>query len=129
MTRRPYVEALERCRRRVLRWALRMTGGRVARAAKLLALNRNAMYVLMRRHGVDPQEFRTLRGGALHREANALGEIAAAQSAGAFERRGVEVHVHALAAGELWRTTERGGVRRGNRLSPRLLLPSFRSLQ
>jgi transcriptional regulator of acetoin/glycerol metabolism len=53
-----YTEALERTRRRMLRWALRRTEGRVARAARLLALNRATMYVLMRRHGVAVDEFR-----------------------------------------------------------------------
>lgn len=56
-----YREALERCRRRMLRWGLRTCHGHVVLAAKKLGLDRTAMHVMLKRHGIDPSAFRTPR--------------------------------------------------------------------
>ena len=56
----PYHAALERCRQRMLRWALRKKRGNVQAAAAMLGLDRVAMHVMMKRHGIDPWAYRFL---------------------------------------------------------------------
>lgn len=47
-----YRAALDRCRRRLLRLALRKFGGNVREAAAYLGLDRTAFYVTAKRYGV-----------------------------------------------------------------------------
>lgn len=53
-----YRDALDRCRRRMLRLAMRKFEGNVRCAAAYLALDRTSMHVMLRRYRVDRLEFR-----------------------------------------------------------------------
>jgi two-component system response regulator HydG len=54
----PYEEARNRFERDYLVQALRAHGGAVTRAAEAMGLHRNSIYHLLRKHGIEPTEFR-----------------------------------------------------------------------
>lgn len=53
-----YSYLVARFKRRILRAALKRSGGSVMEAAYRLSVNRTDFYDLLNKHGVDPEEFR-----------------------------------------------------------------------
>lgn len=53
-----YAYLVARFKRRLLRAALRRAGGDVSEASRRLGVHRTDFYDLLKKHGVDPNEFR-----------------------------------------------------------------------
>jgi len=54
----PYEEARERFERAYLVETLKLHRGGVSRAADAMGMHRNSLYHLLKKHGLDPAEYR-----------------------------------------------------------------------
>ena len=53
-----FQKRIDTLERRVLRIILRKTGGNIRQAAKMIDERRSRLYRMMRRHGLNPDDFR-----------------------------------------------------------------------